>query len=317
MAIVTTNIRQSLSTTSVTMLAVASISSPIGLVIMAQYGETSLFYYALVILTFFIPASFIFSNLGASFPNASGIYGWVKLAFGEKLGNIAIWSQWLGVIISFPIILSFALSIFLYPFDPHLIKEGHVIVIGSVGLLLMLCGFTSMLSVYLISLAKGVQASAKDGLLPRSFAKENRYGIPTHIVITLSGVAMLVTLLFVLLPSVHAAYWLIEAVVIIGSSLRYLMVFPAAIKLHYKKTSIDRTIKIPGGTLGVWCMAGAPLLMVLFAICMTFVPPQQFSIGSHADYDVILAVGTSLFVILPLAVGWYSKKQHGNTMVCQ
>jgi len=187
----------------------------------------------------------------------------------------------------------------------------HLFWLPGILAVLMLCGFTSMLSVYLISLAKGIQASAKDGLLPQPFAKENRYGIPTYTVVTLSGIAMLITLLFVLLPSVHAAYWLIEAIVIIGSSLKYLMVFPAAVKLHYKKTSIDRIIKIPGGNPGMWCMAGAPFLMVLFATCMTFLPPQQFSIGNHANYDTILAVGTSLFIILPLIIGWYSKKTKG------
>jgi len=463
MAIPARHINQNLSTTAVAMVAVSGILSVIGLVIMAQYGLGALFYYAIVITTFFIPAVMVFSELGSGFPQAGGIYNWVTLAFGKTAGNIAIWSQWLGLIVSFPIILSFAISACVYPFMPQLIKEGGVILIGStlliivatlaslrsvnfitflsyftaitaafipvstlivlavyyllsghspatpmhvndimpnlshfssfaligatvfmfsgmelpancinymrkprtqyaiamiiaaviviaisvlgtlsisilvpqkhtsliagliqaflngsqlihapwlpesMGILIAL-GFTSMMSVYLISLAKGIQAAAKDKLLPAPFAKENKRGIPTLIIVTLAGLSMFITLAFILLPSVHEAYWLIEAVVVVGSGFRYLIVFPAAIKLRYTHPDAKRIIKIPGGKIGVWVISLLPFSMVLFGSVMVFIPPPQFSTGSHWVYDLILALGSSIFIIVPLAVGYYSRR---------
>ena len=139
-----------------------------------------------------------------------------------------------------------------------------------------------------MSLSKGLQASAKDNLLPRFFAKENSRGMPQRVVLTLALIAVAISLLFIFLPSVGASYWAIEAIVVVGSSIRYLCVFLAAIRLRYKAPDVERAIKIPGGNAGVWIIAGVAFLIVAFAAAMTFEPPDQFKIGNPLVFDRIL-----------------------------
>lgn len=455
--------RRSLSTPALVMIILANVLSPMGMVVMDQYGESAVFYYLLVIATFFIPSAFVFSELGSAFPEYGGIYNWTKKAFGYHAGNIALWSQWLGLILSCPVLLSFTTSVLVYPFAPQLVTDGTVIMIGSILLLCVAWGISNIsvafssvigflaallailipialvmglaliwlalghssstpfhsdhvlpdfkslstfsligatvfmfsgmeiaanyqqytrsphiqypravilsiviialfsifgtlaisvlvpkghisltagliqalvsgaailhapwipfvisiffgigiigvVSLFFISLSKGIQASVTDGLLPKFFQKENSRGIPTRIVCTMALITLTVTLLFLVLPTVSEAYWIIEAVVILGSSLRYLLVFPAAIVLRYKKKNVKRKIKVPGKQWGIWVFSGLAFLMTAFADIMTFVPPDQFRVGRHWVFEMFLLVGVAIFIFVPMLSAWYCRK---------
>lgn len=455
---------KTLSKTAVIMLTIGTIAGPTGIVIMAQYGMQSIFYYALAIFAFFIPSAFIFAELGSSFSASGGIYTWVKEAFGTKAGNISIWSQWMSIVFSFPLVVSFALSFFIYPFYPALAKNGHVILIGSIIVMCLaiylaitgikfieklsfLCafgvlfipviavvviaiaylatghisqthlsfqhilptsfhldtfsligatifmfagleltancihnmkdpqksypqaifwscvlisifcvcgtlaitiliptsntsivrglvqafvsgadilhlpwlpkvmgvfigiGFLVMVTLYLFSSSKGLQHAAREGLLPSAFAKESHKGIPVALTIALGIIGLAGSIFFVISPTVHAAFWLIEAVVVVISCIRYLLVFPAAIVLRYKQPQRKRLIKAPGGLLGMWIIAGVASLMVLFGMIVTFIPPAQFTIGNHFFYDLILVLGTIISLSIPLLIDYYLKRR--------
>ena len=109
-----------LSTLTLALMIIAIIISPIGMVIMAQYGASSVFYYALVILLFFIPSAFIFAELGSTWPEEGGLYRWTSMAFGKVLGSTAVWVRWLSMVITFPIIITFISSMTTYVFAPQL-----------------------------------------------------------------------------------------------------------------------------------------------------------------------------------------------------
>lgn len=452
-----------ISTAALVMIILSNVLSPMGMVVMDQYGESAIFYYLLVVVTFLIPSAFIFSELGAAFPESGGLYNWTKKAFGQKVGNIALWSQWLGLILSCPVILSFTTSVLVYPIAPRLVADGTTILIGSmlllffawiisnisvkfsavigylaallavlipVGLIIVLAiiwlglghpsstpfhmshilpsfkhmatfsligatvfmfsgmeiagnyqpytrsphiqypraviistmiialvsifgtlaievlvpkghinlttgliqafvsgakvldlpwlpfmismlfgvGIVGVVSLFFISLSKGIQASVGDGLLPVYFAKENARGIPTRIVLAMTLITVAVTLLFLFLPTVGAAYWIIEAVVVIGASVRYLLVFPAALVLRYKYKHIRRPIKVPGGNIGMWICVGFAFFMTAFSDLMTFVPPDQFKVGNHWVFELLLLLGTGVFIVLPLLSGWYCRR---------
>src|ERR1700761_7500511 len=79
---------------SLAMIDVAAVISLRNLPTIAEYGWGSIFVFALALLGFMIPVSFAAAELGSGWPRAGGVYMWVKEAFGEKQGALAIWADW-------------------------------------------------------------------------------------------------------------------------------------------------------------------------------------------------------------------------------
>jgi Amino acid permease len=60
----------------------------------AEYGWSSIAYYLLGALFFFVPLSLVVAELGTGWPRAGGLYAWVKEGFGDRSGFLAIWFEW-------------------------------------------------------------------------------------------------------------------------------------------------------------------------------------------------------------------------------
>jgi amino acid transporter len=69
---------------------------------------------------FLIPASLISAELATGWPQAGGVYVWVKEAFGERWGFTAVWLQWFQMTIGFVAALSFIAATLSYVFNPAL-----------------------------------------------------------------------------------------------------------------------------------------------------------------------------------------------------
>lgn len=102
------------------MINIAAIGSLNNLPSLATAGLSSVSYYLIAVLLFFVPYSLISAELSSSFSEESGIYIWVKEAFGPQWGFIAIWLQWLENLFWYPTILSFVAASLCYFFDPSL-----------------------------------------------------------------------------------------------------------------------------------------------------------------------------------------------------
>ncbi len=89
------------------MINIVAIASLRDLPQMATYGVGSIFFYVLAALVFFIPVSIVSAELATAWPERGGIYVWVREAFGEKWGFIAVFLQWFQNICWFPVILTF------------------------------------------------------------------------------------------------------------------------------------------------------------------------------------------------------------------
>lgn len=109
-----------LSTFALTMLIAGSIDSIRNLPASSLFGSTLIFFFVLAAVVFLIPAALISAELSASFPKQGGIYAWVKLAFGKKVGFLAIWLQWINTMVWYPTILSFIAATAAYFFSPTL-----------------------------------------------------------------------------------------------------------------------------------------------------------------------------------------------------
>lgn len=87
---------------------VVAVVSLRGLPAEAEYGMGSAFYYLFAALVFLIPVSLVAAELAAMFPyQQGGMFRWVGEAFGEKLGFLGIWLQWIENTIWYPTVLTF------------------------------------------------------------------------------------------------------------------------------------------------------------------------------------------------------------------
>ncbi|PIT84921.1 amino acid permease [Candidatus Micrarchaeota archaeon CG10_big_fil_rev_8_21_14_0_10_45_29] len=106
------------------LINVAAIASLRGLPSMAEYGLSSVFFYCLAALTFFIPAALVSAELATGWPKEGGVYAWVKEAFGENFGFLAIWIQWIQNVIWYPTALSFTAATLAFAFNPALASNS-------------------------------------------------------------------------------------------------------------------------------------------------------------------------------------------------
>jgi glutamate:GABA antiporter len=102
------------------MINVAAISSVKNWPFIAEYGFASLFYFIVAALVFFFPISLVSAELATGWPERGGVYLWVKEAFGEKWGFLAVWLQWIENVAYYPTILSFTAATIAYIFNPAL-----------------------------------------------------------------------------------------------------------------------------------------------------------------------------------------------------
>lgn len=87
---------------------IVAVVSLRGLPAEAEYGISSAFYYLFAGICFLIPVSLVAAELAAMFPyQQGGMFRWIGEAFGEKLGFLGIWLQWIESTIWYPTVLTF------------------------------------------------------------------------------------------------------------------------------------------------------------------------------------------------------------------
>ena len=89
------------------MINIVAIASLRDLPQMASYGIGSIFFYVLAALVFFFPVSLVAAELATAWPERGGVYVWVREAFGERWGFVAVFLQWFQNLCWFPVVLTF------------------------------------------------------------------------------------------------------------------------------------------------------------------------------------------------------------------
>jgi len=87
---------------------------------MAEEGWSMIGWYVLALILFFLPLSLVGAELATGWPKGGGVYAWVREAFGERSGFIAIWSEWSENVVWFPTVLSFISGTFAYAISASL-----------------------------------------------------------------------------------------------------------------------------------------------------------------------------------------------------
>jgi amino acid transporter len=164
--------------------------------------------------------------------------------------------------------------------------------------LLITIGGVVLLAAWLIGPAKGLGVVADDGNMPPLFNRTNKHGAPVAILIIQAIIGSFISLLYVFLPSVNAAYWLLSAITTELLAIVYLLVFAALIGLRYSQPDTPRPFKIPGGMFGIWIVGGLGAFGVIFTFIVGLMPPSFYSNGPI--YVAAVLIGTFLLAVPPL-----------------
>jgi putative glutamate/gamma-aminobutyrate antiporter len=148
----------------------------------------------------------------------------------------------------------------------------------------------------------GLLVVAKAGYMPLWWQKTNKNGMATNILLLQAGIVTVLAILFVVLPSVQAAYQILSQLTVILYLIMYLLMFGAAIYLRYSQPNRPRPYRIPGGDAGMWLIGGAGFIGSLLAFVLSFVPPGQISVGSPWTFVGILIGLTVVFVGLSFVI---------------
>jgi amino acid transporter len=117
----------------------------------------------------------------------------------------------------------------------------------------------------------------------------------------------LVCLIFLLVPSVNAFYWFLTALSTELYMIMYILMFFAALRLHYKYVNRPKVFKIPGKHYGMWITCILGLFGCLCTITVSFFPPGNVNIGSHLRYILMIVAGNVLSISPVLLFYLYKK----------
>ncbi|MEN6408246.1 MAG: APC family permease [Anaerolineaceae bacterium] len=86
----------------------------------AAIGPSSISWWIITLVLFFIPYGLITAELGATYPDEGGLYVWVKRAFGEKWAARSTWLYWVNVALWMPSVYILFASMFSQLFFPDM-----------------------------------------------------------------------------------------------------------------------------------------------------------------------------------------------------
>ncbi len=154
----------------------------------------------------------------------------------------------------------------------------------------------------------------KAGYLPPFFQKTNANGVQKNILF-IQGIAVTVlSLLFVVMPSVQSFYQILSQLTVLLYLIMYLMMFSGAIYLRYNMKNTERPFRIGKKGNGLmWFIGGLGFCGSLLAFVLSFIPPSQIAVGSNAVWFSVLIIGCLIVVSAPFIIyacrkpSWKSK----------
>ncbi len=112
------------------LLIVAAIDSIRTLPTTAFFGSSLIIFYLISAFIFLIPVAFVSAEFSARYPEQGGIFHWVRHAFGDLFGLLAVWLQWINTMVWYPTVLLFIAGTATHLIHPSL-SESKPFLLGT------------------------------------------------------------------------------------------------------------------------------------------------------------------------------------------
>ena len=151
--------------------------------------------------------------------------------------------------------------------------------------------------------SKGIFAVGKAGYLPPFFQKTNANGVQKNILLVQGLAVTLLSLLFVVMPSVQSFYQILSQLTVLLYLIMYLLMFSGAIYLRYNMKKAPRPFRIGSKGNGLmWLIGGLGFCGSLLAFVLSFIPPSQIAVGSNTVWFAVLIIGCIVVVAAPFII---------------
>ena len=133
--------RRELGVRDMTLFTVSAILLLDTLAASASIGVSSITWWLILGLIFFIPYGLISAELGTTYPEQGGIYAWVRDAFGPRWGTRMTWLYWLNNVLWNGSVFVLFTGIFSAMFFPEmsLIAKLSMAIVLAWGVVLVTC----------------------------------------------------------------------------------------------------------------------------------------------------------------------------------
>lgn len=200
----------------------------------------------------------------------------------------------------------------------HMTKDGAVLsgagkALGDLMAIGFILALLSSGTTWIMGADRSQAVAGFDGAAPRSFGYFSaRWGTPV-VVNVLSGVfsSIVMILAFQLSGNANKYFTAVLGLAISTTTISYLFIFPAVIKLRYSHGHVPRPYRIPGGILGVWLCGGLCTLWsalataaLLYPGVLTSKPDESLPdgwAGQRGSYELSQFIPLAALVLLGLA----------------
>ncbi len=178
----------------------------------------------------------------------------------------------------------------------------HIPWAGSVIAGALMLGVLASVLTWVAGPSKGIFTVGKAGYLPPFFQKSNSHGVQRNILLVQGGIVTLLSLLFVVMPSVQSFYQILSQLTILLYLIMYMLMFAAAIVLRYKMKDAERPFRLGKGNALMWILGVVGFSGSLLAFVLSFIPPGQINTGSNTVWYTVLIAGCIIMVIIPFII---------------
>ena len=178
----------------------------------------------------------------------------------------------------------------------------HIPWAGSVIAVALMLGVLASVLTWVAGPSKGIFTVGKAGYLPPFFQKSNSHGVQRNILLVQGGIVTLLSLLFVVMPSVQSFYQILSQLTILLYLIMYMLMFAAAIVLRYKMKDAERPFRLGKGNALMWILGVVGFSGSLLAFVLSFIPPGQINTGSNTVWYTVLIAGCIIMVIIPFII---------------
>ena len=181
-------------------------------------------------------------------------------------------------------------------------RHFHISWAGPLIAIALMSGVLASVLTWVAGPSKGIFTVGKAGYLPPFFQKTNSRGVQRNILLVQGGIVTLLSLLFVVMPSVQSFYQILSQLTILLYLIMYMLMFAAAIVLRYKMKDAPRPFRLGKGNALMWIIGLVGFAGSLLAFVLSFIPPGQIAVGSSAVWYSVLIAGCIVMVVIPYVI---------------